>query len=239
MLTVLDLFSGIGGFSLGLERCGFKTIGFVEQDEYCRRVLAKNFPGVTIFEDVRTFDADGFGTVDVITGGPPCQPFSVAGEQRGADDDRDLWPEMHRIVAALKPRWAIVENVRGFVSDPLGLDRCISDLEESGYAVQPFVLPALGLDARHIRYRAIVIAHNLSNAQLFGLSQRHRLRTRRQETDPTASTSFRWPAEPGMDRVAHGVPNRMDRTKSLGNAVIPQLIEVIGNHIMEIEREIQ
>ena len=105
MLTVLDLFSGIGGFSLGLEMAGgFRTVAFCENDSYARQVLAKHWPDVPQYDDVRTLDADGYRGVDCIVGGPPCQPWSQAGKQQGVEDDRDLWPEMHRIIKAVHPR---------------------------------------------------------------------------------------------------------------------------------------
>ena len=276
MLTVLDLFSGIGGMSLGLEMTGgFRTIQFVEIDRYGRQGLAHNFFGVPIHDDIKTFDAAGFAGADVIIGGPPCQPFSVAGQRRGAADDRNLWPEMYRVIAAVKPRWAIVENVRGFVSEPMGLDQCLSDLAEAGYTSQSFVLPAIGIDAPHIRARTFVIAYNsdaasrrsqrcdepgigeggnrqdrvrdqsagtsthdgqpVADAGLCRLPEWRRLRSRRQEADAPASTHYRWPAEPNVDRVAYGVPNRVHRIKGLGNAVVPALIAEIGAAILEAE----
>ena len=127
-VKVLDLFSGIGGFSLGLERAGpFQTVAFCEQDKFCQAVLRKHWPDVPIYDDVRTIPTDRLGGTDLICGGFPCQPWSVAGEQRGAEDDRNLWPEMLRIIEAVQSRWIIGENVRGFVNEPMGLQRSLSD----------------------------------------------------------------------------------------------------------------
>jgi len=154
----LDLFSGIGGFALGLQRSRLdvETIGFCEIDKYATRVLNKNFPDVPVYHDVRTLDADRLGTIDIITGGYPCQPFSVAGKQRGTADDRHLWPEMHRIVATTRPTWVIAENVAGHIK--LGLDQVLSDLENEDYTAWPVVIPACAKDASHRRDRVWIIA---------------------------------------------------------------------------------
>ena len=119
-MRVLDLFSGIGGFSLGLERAGMETIAFCEIDPYCRKVLAKHWPGVPIYEDVRELDATGLGRIDLVCGGYPCQPFSQAGKRVGAEDDRHLWPAMLEVIKAARPAWVIGENVAGHIS--MGLD---------------------------------------------------------------------------------------------------------------------
>jgi len=161
MLKVLDLFAGIGGFSLGLHMTGgFETVAFVERDDYASKVLAKNFPGVPIYDDVRTFNADGLGRIDCVTGGYPCQPFSLAGKRDGEKDDRHLWPEMLRIVAATRPRWVIAENVAGHIS--MGLDEVLSDLEGESYTCQAVVIPACAVDAIHRRDRVWIIAHSNS-----------------------------------------------------------------------------
>jgi len=156
----LDLFSGIGGFALGLQRSRLdvETIGFCEIDKYATRVLNKNFPDVPVYHDVRTLDADRLGAIDIITGGYPCQPFSVAGKQRGTADDRHLWPEMHRIVATTRPTWVIAENVAGHIK--LGLDQVLSDLENEDYTAWPVVIPASAKDAPHRRDRVWVVAHS-------------------------------------------------------------------------------
>jgi len=163
MLKMLDLFSGIGGFSLAASWTGeIETVAFCEIEPYPQKVLQKNFPGVPIYDDVRELTAerlraDGIDRVDIVTGGFPCQPFSVAGKQRGAEDDRFLWPEMLRVIAELKPTWVIGENVAGFVS--MALDECVFDLENIGYEVQPIIIPACGVNAEHERERVWIIAH--------------------------------------------------------------------------------
>ena len=159
-LNVLDLFSGIGGFSLGLEAAGpFRTVAFCEREPYCQAVLRKHWPDTPIYDDVRTIDTDGLGRVDIIVGGFPCQPWSQAGKQRGAEDDRDLWPEMAQLIGELRPRWAICENVRGFINQPMGLERSLSDLARIGYQAVPFIIPACAVDAPHRRDRVWIIAH--------------------------------------------------------------------------------
>ena len=158
MLKVLDLFSGIGGFSLGLERTGgFKTVAFCEIEPFCRQVLKKHWPDVPIFEDVRTLKGSDVGDVSVICGGYPCQPFSLAGKRLGAADDRHLWPEYFRLVQELRPTWVIGENVAGHIN--MGLDDVLSDLEGAGYSTRTFVIPAVAVDAKHRRDRLWIVGH--------------------------------------------------------------------------------
>lgn len=157
-MKVLDLFSGIGGFSLGLSWAGFETVAFCEIEEYPRKILARHWPGVPIHKDIRELDGTQYrGTVDVICGGFPCQPFSLAGKRTGKADDRDLWPEMFRVIREVQPAWVIGENVAGFVN--MELDRTLSDLESAGYACQTFDIPAVGVDAKHIRHRVWIVAN--------------------------------------------------------------------------------
>jgi DNA (cytosine-5)-methyltransferase 1 len=170
-LKLLDLFSGLGGFSLGLERTGcFKTVAFCEIDKYCTLILNKHWKGIKVYDDVRKitkeqFDADGIEYPDIITGGFPCQPFSVAGKQKGTGDDRHLWPEMFRIIKAFKPKIVIGENVKGIINiqDGLVFETVCTDLENEGYEVQAFNIPAAGVQAPHRRERIWVIATNVAN----------------------------------------------------------------------------
>ncbi len=158
-LRVLDLFSGIGGFSLGLERTGgFETAAFCEYEDFPRKVLAKHWPDVPCFPDVRKLKGQDIdGPIDVICGGYPCQPFSTAGQRRGQKDDRHLWPEFNRLVAELRPAWVIGENVAGHIS--MGIDDVLSDLEGQGYACRTFVVPACATDAPHRRDRVWTVAN--------------------------------------------------------------------------------
>lgn len=156
-LKVLDLFSGIGGFSLGLERTGgFETVAFCEIEPFCQKVLKKHWPEVPIFEDVRTLDYEG--SVDVISGGYPCQPFSFAGKRKGKEDDRHLWPAMFNLIKKYRPAWVIGENVAGHIN--MGLDSVLADLEGEGYGTRTFVIPAVACDAPHRRDRLWIIANS-------------------------------------------------------------------------------
>ena len=197
--THLDLFSGIGGFALAAEWAGFRTIGFCDIDRYCRKVLAKNFladtehaglercwqhekpngreadatsPRCQIWPDIFDLDGRQFAGVDLITGGFPCQPFSVAGKRGGAADDRAIWPQMFRIISEARPAWVLGENVPGII--PMELDNVLSDLEGIGYATRSFVIPACAVDARHRRDRLWVIGGNISNRTVEGL-EGHRI----------------------------------------------------------------
>ena len=164
-LKLLDLFSGIGGFSLGLESTGFfETIGFVEKDKFCHEVLKKNFPNITIESEVRNVKGDRYAA-DIITGGFPCQPFSVAGKRRGTDDDRYLWDETIRIIRETKPRWFIGENVEGIINIQEGmvLRQVQDDLEKEGFQVQCLVIPASSIGAWHQRKRVWIIAYSEHN----------------------------------------------------------------------------
>lgn len=162
-MKVLDLFSGIGGFSLGLERAGMETVAFCEIDPYCRKVLRKHWPDIPVFDDIHevtpeTLASEGIDAIDVVCGGYPCQPFSTAGKRECAEDDRHLWPEMYRIIKAVRPRWVFAENVAGHIT--MGLDDVLSDLEAEGYTCWSFVIPACAVDARHRRDRVWIVAHS-------------------------------------------------------------------------------
>ena len=281
-MRVLDLFSGIGGFSLGLEACGMTTTAFCERDPYCQSILKKHWPKTPVHTDVRNLDGKQYqGSIDVVAGGFPCQPFSVAGKRLGSEDDRHLWPEMLRIIRECRPRWVIGENVSGFVK--MALDDVSSDLEGEGYAVRAFVLPAVAVEARHRRDRCFIIAHRQDVAYACGKGlqrhgQEHQLRGFGEEEQvigrgdvahtigsrseawlsgqeqgqeghsgefnhegyqrPWWETGGEWATEPSVGRVANGVPNRVDRIKSLGNAVVPQLIQAIGELVIAADKEI-
>jgi len=268
-MKVLDLFSGIGGFSLGLERAGMETVAFCEYDEKCRQVLQKHWPDIPQYNDVRTLtgeqlERDGI-TVDLICGGYPCQPFSVAGKREGQADDRHLWPELFRLVQEIRPTWILCENVAGHIS--MGLDSVLADLESEAYQCQTLLIPACGVGAYHRRYRVWIIAHSdeLANGQQH-INAATWNDSQRENNDVANTNSKRrrggkageqdaeyvgqspgdkirrewkfkgWDVEPSVGRVANGVPDRLDRLKQLGNAVVPQIPEIIGRAIMSYEQ---
>jgi len=296
-MKFISLFAGIGGFDLGLERAGMECVGQVEIDKKCQAVLSKHWPKVKRMGDIRYVKGTEFGTVDLICGGFPCQPFSTAGKRKGEADDRYLWPEMVRVIAAIRPTWIIGENVAGIIS--MALDKVHSDLEGIGYQMQSFIIPACAVGAPHRRDRVWIVAWNSKSTAINkvreiqkrentkpggicgvicdtigkprrapseeGLDLEGNLlsetrwdentvgtfassknvsnttnneRTRNRKTRPgfgQFTNGNWWDIEPGVGRVANGIPHRMDRLKQLGNAVVPQVVEEIGKAIMQIE----
>lgn len=176
-MRVLDLFAGIGGFSLAAHWMGWTTTAFVERDKFCQRVLRKNFgQDIEIHDDITTFSGKPFrGRVDVVTGGFPCQPFSQAGKRKGMADDRYLWPEMLRTISEVQPRFVVGENVLGLVNWSRGLvfEQVQADLENAGYEVWAGVVPACAKNAPHRRDRLWIVAHSDSgfNSRAIGRSE--------------------------------------------------------------------
>ena len=170
MYKHLDLFSGIGGFSLGLEATGeFETVAFCDYEPFCQKVLRKHWEEVPIYGDIKelTYEklrADGIDQIDIITGGYPCQPFSVAGNKKGEQDPRHLWPEYFRLVKECRPTWVIGENVGGHIK--LGLDTVLKDLESEGYSTRTFSISAASIGANHKRERVWIVAYSECNANL-------------------------------------------------------------------------
>ena len=156
-LTHLDLFSGIGGFALAAKWNGYRTLAFCDNEPYAQAVLKKHWPDVPCHKDIREVRGELYAGVTLLTGGFPCQPFSVAGKQRGKDDNRYLWPEMLRVIREARPTWIIGENVAGIVN--LALDTVCADLEGEGYEVEPIIVPACAVDAPHRRDRVWIMAH--------------------------------------------------------------------------------
>jgi len=237
-MKVLDLFSGIGGFSLGLERAGMETVAFCEIEPFCQKILKKHWPDVPIYDDVRSLDYDG--SADLICGGFPCQPFSSAGEQKGKEDDRDLWPSMFSIIKKHRPRWVIGENVVGIIG--MELDNVLSDLGCAGYSTTSFIIPACSLDGKQRRDRVWILAHSNGTRMPTGVSGQ----VNRQEGNsgkPNNCGDKRygrerasvWASEPRVGRVVDGLSDRVDRITALGHAVVPQITEKIGRTIMELE----
>ena len=303
-----------------MERAGFEIAWQVEIDKFCQRVLAKHWPNVPRYGDIKSIDWGTLPAVDLMCGGFPCQPFSLAGQRRGTADDRYLWPAMLSGIQQLQPTWIIGENVPGLVGPVL--DTVLSDLETAGYEVGTLAVPACAFDTPHIRQRIWIVAHctqhgcasqggsragcSRESEQAFqaladtngarelqqeGIDEAQRgwsrdgsedvadsERGRRQAgtersgrpagtdvsrrsagTDVEAarrlqarwgsecreeeggrafgesSGSSRWPVEPELGRVAHGIPNRVDRLRGLGNAIVPQIAEWLGRQIMKAQ----
>ena len=193
-----ELFAGIGGMSLGLERAGMTPAWFVEKDEFCRQVLAKHWPEVPQYEDVREVGAATLASVDLIAGGFPCQPHSVAGGRKGTDDPRHLWPEFHRVVRELRPRWVLAENVPGI--DSTALAAVLADLAGEGYSAGVLGIPACSVGAPHIRERRFIVGYAYRYGQPTGAE--HDCKVGELPGDATHADRGRAHAEP--QRVARG-----------------------------------
>jgi DNA (cytosine-5)-methyltransferase 1 len=243
-LRVLSLFAGIGGFDLGLERTGgFKTVAFCEIDPFCRRVLAKHWPEVPCFEDVRELRGEHVGPVDVIVGGFPCQGISIAGRGRGLEDPRSaLWADFARLIGELRPRYAIVENSPKLRAR--GLLTILSALDAIGYDADWHCIPAAHVGAPHRRDRIWIIAHRqgdalCADADGFGphptTLHLYRAAELRDEQERDFGPLAWWRSEPRLERVADGPQARMDkdRIRAIGGAVVPQIPELIGRAILE------
>lgn len=231
-MNVLDLFSGIGGFSLGLERAGMKTVAFCESNPFCQTILRRHWPDVPIHEDIRTLDATGIAA-DVVCGGFPCKQTSVAaavhGRRSGLDGpDSSLYVEIFRIVCQVRPRWVLVENPSGISAWADEIDRHLAD---AGYRVSQSKFKASDFGAPHERERIIFIADRDGK----GLEIARR-------SQPSEEVRFAWAAPPGdlwrkdqsgAWRMDDGLPDRMDRIRAIGNAILPQIPEMVGRAIMK------
>ncbi len=226
-MNFISLFSGVGGIDLGLERAGMTCIAQVEIDPFCRAVLARHWPHVLRFEDVRTFGRESIhGPVDCIAGGFPCQPVSGNGQKKAQNDERWLWPEMCRVVCAFSPPLILLENVTGLLER--GFSDVLGDLARIGYDAEWDSIPAATFGAPHLRERVFLVAYPAS--------------PRLERKEPTGriwgrgllAQCDRWAAEPGVPRMGYGIPSKMDRIKALGNSVVPQVAEYIGERLMAI-----
>jgi DNA (cytosine-5)-methyltransferase 1 len=264
-LTVGSLFSGIGGLDLGLERAGMKVIWQSEIDPYACKVLSKHWPEVVNHGDIKDIKWGDIVRPDVLCGGYPCQPFSTAGKRRGEEDPRHLWPWVREAISQLRPKYAILENVRGHLS--LGGVSVIGELADIGYDAEWRIVSAASVGAHHRRDRVVIVAYPNNSrphrAQIYSaetrfdalgwlggcstnvgdthgkrrersreLSQAISKRSGLDQSSEGGGWSGIWEPEPNVGRVAHGVPHRLDRLRGLGNAVVPQVAEVIGRLVI-------
>lgn len=236
-MRVGSLFSGIGGIDLGLERAGMTVAWQSEIDAYASKVLAKHWPHVPNLGDVTKIDWSQVERVDLIAGGYPCQPFSEAGVRRGEADPRHLWPFMFDAIRVLRPRYVLAENVAGHLS--LGFDRVLADLASIGFDAEWSIVSACSVGAPHLRRRVFVVAYAQGDdgASHMPCHQGQREGRRAQPRGGCSGPGRdRWLPEPDVSRVAHGVPRRLVRPplEAIGNAVVPQVAELIGHRIMAV-----
>ena len=241
-MRIGSLFSGIGGLERGLEASipGAHTVWQVEQNEYARAVLAKHWPEAKRYDDVREVGAHNLEPVDLICGGFPCQDISLAGKQAGIDGARSgLWSEYARIIGDLRPRYVAVENVSALLTG--GMGRVLGDLATLGYDAVWDCIPAASVGAPHRRDRVFLVAYSNSSTLYAEQVKGQECKTppkliRNGQAWKMARRKARpWPDQPSVCRVANGIPRRVDRLRCLGNAVVPQVAEVVGRVIMEID----
>lgn len=237
-MNYLDLFSGIGGFSLGLDQAGMTCVGQVEIDEFCNKVLYKHWPNVKRIKDIHDVKGNEFGAVELICGGYPCQPESCCGNQRGQEDDRWLWPEMFRIIKIIRPAWVIGENVANH--ENLGLKVVVSDLETAGYEVRTFGIPAcaIGLQTmeRHLWIIAAAPCKRFKGSQkieniLHGIERKFQRDDKKFDNRRDISKTRFCRVDQRVSRKLE--QNQRERIKALGNAVPPGIVQLIGEMILE------
>jgi DNA (cytosine-5)-methyltransferase 1 len=257
-MTHLDLFSGIGGFAIAAQACGYTTIGFCEREPYAQQILKERFGAVLadaeserehrehrehrdtggtgssrhkskpqptsgaprLHDNIFTLNGADYRGVDLLTGGFPCQPFSVAGKRKGKADDRALWPQMLRVIDGARPTWIIGENVAGIVS--LELDNILSDLESLGYSAWPLVIPACAVDARHRRDRVWIVAHaiGLRESQSSGSFADERGRAGNQGEDVAYADE---PSGKGDERTERSQQERAEHKQHCGRQSQPSI----------------
>lgn len=241
-LTVGSLFSGIGGLDLGLERAGMQVVWQVEKDLYCNKILAKHWPKVPRYGDIKKIDFTTLPAVDLICGGFPCQPVSCAGKRKGKEDSRWLWPQMFQAIRDLRPSFALLENVPGLLDR--GLSDVLADLASIRFDAEWETLPAAAFGAPHLRYRVFIVAYpegSVKNGEIFCKDRvrEPQIKLRDCRSNTRKDYKGRWGLEPKsrVVRMADGIPIDVDsRLKCLGNAVVPQVAEWIGRRIMEATR---
>ena len=241
----ISLFSGIGGLDLAFEWAGGNVLAMCEINTFCQKVLRKHWANVPIFNDIHKFSKNegifNNTTIDIIYGGFPCQPFSVAGEQKGKEDDRYLWPEFSRVVGEFKPRWVLAENVPGILS--IAADDICRDLERQDYEVGIWDYEALSIGAPHRRERIFFVAHSRCSLLQRSVKQRTLQNEAEEGTShiserPSSTCGLygQWEPEPRVDRMVNGLSHRMDRLRALGNSVVPQQVYPLFKAIMESDK---
>lgn len=238
-----SLFSGIGGFDWAAECAGIPTLWQVEINPFCRRVLEEHFPFAKRFEDIKSLNGGELDSVDIISGGFPCQPFSRArgARREGINDERYLWPEMERIVRKVRPSWVIVENVPGIDDQELVVDTISADMEAIGYQVGPALeIPAYCIGSPQMRERIWIVAH----ANRFRQQKRRRIErlSRKERIETHTCMQNDWPPRfgeiPGVPGMADGIPDRVDRVKAIGNSIVPHIAFEIFKTILFVEGQI-
>jgi len=243
-----SLFSGIGGFDLAANWMGWNNVLQCEYDDFCQTILKYYWPYATQYKDIKATDFTAWnGSIDILTGGFPCQPFSAAGKRQGTEDDRHLWPEMLRAIREIEPQWIVGENVGGIVNWNEGLvfEQVQADLEAKGYEVQAFILPACAVNAPHRRDRTWFIANTISQRSFSG-----KQKTTRSDVNNFKSNSKippylweNWPAQSPICGGNDGIPTKLDgitfskwrkeSIKGYGNAIVPQVAFQIFKAIEE------
>lgn len=240
-----EAFAGIGGISLGLQRAGMTGAWQIEIDWFCQKVLEKNFPDTQKFYDVRDCGKHNLSEVDLIAGGFPCQPHSVAGKRKGKKDERDMWPDLYRLVCELRPKWLLAENVPGLLSTDHGrfFGGILRDLDKIGYDAEWAVLSAAQFGASHLRERVYLVAYpssdRLQRRAIFGSWDKIWQKRQKQLSRLVQASMGVERPKPELYRDTYGVSRKLDRDRieALGNAVYVPVIEWIGRLIMEAETD--
>lgn len=244
-MTLGSLFDGISGLPLSASWAGIETKWVSEIDPFCLKISNKHFPKALQYGDIKQIGKGRIwepGPVDIISGGFPCQPFSAAGEKRGQSDNRYLWPEMLRVIAEVRPLWVVGENVAGIIN--MALEQVLSDLESEGYKVEVFIIPACAVGAWHKRDRVWIVANSIGSrfscGEILGGSTKEAFMGvngyGRERAPHEIGRSG--PTQSGICRGANGVPDRVDRIKALGNAIVPQVAYEIFKAIVNVQNQI-
>ena len=254
MLTVGSLFSGIGGFDLGLERAGMQVKWQVEIDPYCLKVLEKHWPHVRRYTDIKTVDWSTIEPVDLVCGGFPCQPVSVAGKRKGTADERWLWPEFVRCLGILRPRYILIENVPGLLTanDGLAFAEVLRDVAACRYDAEWSSACAGAFGLPHVRERVWIFAYSASKRwDIFTSQSRSSSFDQSKLLQAHKSSGYRWQRkngghsvesvgwsiEPAIRGSHDGIPDELDKARvhAIGNSIVPQIVTWIGRQIIHAD----